>query len=52
MTEVRNTPSAPGPPRAAWISAVQQLAGHDDALDLVGALVDLGDRGPDGGLCS
>ena len=23
----------------------EQLAGHDDALDLVGALVDLGDRG-------
>jgi hypothetical protein len=23
----------------------QQLAGHDDALDLVGALVDLGDPG-------
>jgi hypothetical protein len=27
---------------------LQELAGHDEALDLVGALVDLGDRGPDG----
>jgi len=24
--------------------ALEQLAGHDQALDLVGALVDLGDR--------
>jgi hypothetical protein len=27
---------------------LEELAGHDDALDLVGALVDLGGRGPDG----
>jgi hypothetical protein len=25
---------------------LQELPGHDHALDLVGALVDLGDRGP------
>ena len=30
------------------IPLLQQLAGHDHALDLVGALVDLGDRGPAG----
>ena len=31
---------------AAYVrSALEQLAGHDDALDLVGALVDLGDLG-------
>ncbi len=29
-------------------SALQELAGHHHALDLVGALVDLGDRGPAG----
>ena len=28
-------------------SALEQRAGHDDALDLVGALVDLGDLSPD-----
>ncbi len=27
---------------------LQELAGHDDALDLVGALVDLGDTGATG----
>jgi hypothetical protein len=26
-----------------WLLAVEQGAGHDDALDLVGAFVDLGD---------
>ena len=39
----------PGPRRPAGTvaarSALEQLAGHDDALDLVGALVDLGDLG-------
>jgi hypothetical protein len=25
---------------------LEELPGHDDALDLVGALADLGDRGP------
>jgi hypothetical protein len=29
-------------------SALEQLPRHDHALDLVGALVDLGDRGPGG----
>src|SRR5690606_30259574 len=28
-----------------WRSALEQGAGHDDPLDLVGALVDLGDLG-------
>ncbi len=31
---------------SALFSALQQLPGHHHALDLVGALVDLGDRGP------
>ena len=54
----RAAPSSPGganPSRdstaLAWRgprSALQELAGHDHALDLVGALVDLGDRGPVG----
>ncbi len=30
---------------SALLSALKELAGHDRALDLVGALVDLGDRG-------
>jgi len=30
------------------ISLLKQLPRHDHALDLVGALVDLGDRGPAG----
>jgi hypothetical protein len=29
-------------------SALKQLPSHDHALDLVGALIDLGDRGPGG----
>jgi hypothetical protein len=32
----------------APISILQELPGDDHALDLVGALVDLGDRGPPG----
>jgi hypothetical protein len=31
---------------SAPIELLEQLAGHDHALDLVGALVDLGDLGP------
>jgi hypothetical protein len=34
--------------RVARAGSREKLAGHDDALDLVGALVDLGDRGPAG----
>jgi len=38
-----------GYPKKSQVSAeihlLQQLAGHDHALDLVGALVDLGDLG-------
>jgi hypothetical protein len=32
-------------------SAPEQLPSHHHALDLVGALVDLGDRGPAGSFC-
>jgi hypothetical protein len=38
------TPAALGRPQPL----LQELAGDDHALDLVGALVDLGDRGPAG----
>ncbi len=33
---------------SAQKSALEELPGHDHALDLVGALVDLSDRGPAG----
>ena len=43
----RFTRDKPEKPQArTLISALQELPGHDYALDLVGALVDLGDRGP------
>ena len=47
-TASTSAPLSPISPSGAPVSLFQQVAGHDHALDLVGALVDLGDRGPDG----
>jgi len=51
-TQRRTARFSPGRPEnrqvSALISALEELAGHDHALDLVGAFVDLGGRGPVG----
>jgi hypothetical protein len=39
------------PQFSGLILALEELAGHDHALDLAGALVDLGDRGPRSSFC-
>jgi hypothetical protein len=45
------TSAVPGRPKTGNRdqSALKELPRHHHPLDLVGAIVDLGDRGPDGG---